>query len=565
MATPSTVSNGFPARTVLTVCTLIIALPVLSLPFLAAFPAENIWPHLVSTVLPGYVATTLRLMLGVGALTFLIGVATAWFVTMHRFPGQAFFRWALLLPLAMPAYVVAYVYTDLLEYAGPVQRGLRALAGWHSAREYSFPEIRSLGGAIVVMGLVFYPYVYLLARGAFLEQSVASLEASRTLGCSPWAAFRRVALPGARPAIAVGLSLVLMETLNDFGTVDFFGVNAMTAGVFDVWLNMDNLGGAAQLSLVMLIFVIALVTIERLSRRRQRHYTPRAVRRPAEPSRLRGWQAAGAFGLCAIPVGFGFFIPVAILARYALRNLPEAFDGAFVRHAANSFWLALGSAVLTLIVGMAYAYAMRLRPQPYIRCLARSASLGYAVPGAVLAIGVLVPFAAIDNSVDAAAREWLGVSTGLLLSGTPLAILFAYSVRFLTVSLGGIESSLAKVTPSMDMAARTLGLRPGQVFLRVHLPLIRVGMLAAGTIVFVDCMKELPATLLLRPFDFDTLATHLYQFASDEQIEQAALGALTIALVGLAPVVVLSRTMARRRRPGQPRPAAPSGELPAVA
>jgi iron(III) transport system permease protein len=541
----------------------LVAVPIASLPILAFFPEENIWPHLLSTVLPRYVLTTVALMAGVGLGTVLLGVLSAWLVTMYRFPGSGLLEWALLLPLAMPAYVVAYVYTDLLEFAGPVQSALRSLFGWDTVRDYWFPEIRTLGGAVAMMSVVFYPYVYLLARSAFLEQPVAALEASRTLGCTPWGAFLRVALPSARPAIAVALALVLMETLNDFGTVDFFGVQTMTVGVYDVWLNMGNLGGAAQIACVMLVFVVALVLLERGSRRRHRHYSARGSHDPGSRSELRGWRRAGATAFCTAGVALGFLIPTVVLGYHAARYWGRAWTPEFSRFAANSFLLASAAALVTLALGMVLAYGARLREGRYVAVVMRLACLGYAVPGAVLAIGVLVPFAALDNTIDALARRWFDVSTGLVLSGTPLAILFAYAVRFLTVPAGSIESSLSKVTPSMDMASRTMGCGPAETFVRVHLPLIRGGMLAAATIVFVDCMKELPATLLLRPFNFDTLATHIYQYASDEQIEMAALGALTIVLVGLAPVVILSRSM--RRRPGRREPSGVPVEVVAAA
>ncbi|MFT5391556.1 MAG: iron(III) transport system permease protein [Gammaproteobacteria bacterium] len=524
-----------------------VLVPILCLPWLALFPEENIWPHLFRTVLPNYVMSTLELMIGVGVGTLLLGVSTAWIVTMYHFPGVRVFAWALLLPLAMPAYVVAYVYTDLLEFAGPVQSALRAAFAWNSVKDYWFPEIRSLGGAVVVMTFVLYPYVYLLARSAFLEQSVASLEASRTLGCAPWRAWWRVALPSARPAIAVGVALVLMETLNDFGTVDFFGVASMTTGIYDVWLNMGNLGGAAQIASVMLVFVVALIMVERSSRRRQRHFGSHPGRRSVHRVALVGWHRGAAVSLCTVTVAVGFLLPLSVLAWYSVRNFKQAWTDEFVGYAINSFVLASGAAITTLVLGMGLAYAVRLRAGAWSQAVSRIASLGYAVPGAVLAIGVIVPLAAFDNALDGYLRQNWGVSTGLLLSGTAFTIGFAYVVRFLAVAAGGIEASLGKVTPSMDMAARTLGVGPGKTFVRVHLPLIRSGMLGAATLVFVDCMKELPATLILRPFNFDTLATHLYQFASDEQIELAALGALTIVAVGLAPVVLLSGTMGAGR------------------
>lgn len=518
----------------------IVAIPVVVLPVLAFFPEENIWPHLSSTVLPRYLTTTLALLFGVAIGTLTFGVSTAWLVTMCRFPGRKTFTWALLLPLAMPAYVVAYVYTDLLEFAGPVQQALRAWYGWTSAQQYWFPEIRSLGGAIAMMTLVLFPYVYLLARGAFLEQSAGALEVSRTLGCGPWAAFRRVALPSARPAIAVGVSLALMEALNDFGTVDFFGVQTLSLGVYDIWLNMGNLGGAAQVGSVMLMFVVILLVLEQASRRKREHFSSSASQRQLPGMELHGLRGLGAFVLCLLLTVLGFILPGAVLANYSILYWDEAVSADVQKFATNSLLLAIGAAALTVFVGTLLAYAKRLRPGWLVGGAVWIASLGYAVPGSVLGLGVIIPLGILDNTIDEIARASFGVSTGLLFSGTVTAIVFAYGVRFLTITVGGISASLGKVTPSMDMAARTLGHGPLATFWRVHLPLIRGGMLTAGVVVFVDCMKELPATLILRPFNFDTLATHVYQFASDQQIEIAAPGALLIVLAGLLPVLLLS-------------------------
>ncbi|MCP5154780.1 MAG: iron ABC transporter permease [Ectothiorhodospiraceae bacterium] len=525
----------------------LVAMPVVVVPLLALFPSESIWAHLASTVLPGYVTTTVELMLGVACGTLAMGVGAAWLVTMCRFPGRRIFEWALLLPLAVPAYVIAYVYTDLLEYAGPVQGALRAAFGWRSAADYHFPEIRSLEGAVLMLSLVLYPYVYMLARAAFLEQSVNILDAARSLGCGPWGAFLRVSLPMARPGIVVGLSLAMMETLNDYGTVSFFAVRTLTAGLYDVWLNMGNLGGAAQIATVMLAFVAVLVVLERGSRRRRRHYQggDRMARLPGY--RLRGWRCWLAVFLCTFPFVAGFLVPALVLANHAVAELPGGWTPQFRGYALNSLGLSAAAAVAAVCASLLVSYRRRLRPNAWLTLATRVAGLGYAVPGAVLAIGVLVPLAAFDNALDALAREWLGMSTGLLLSGTVVALLLAYVVRFLAVSMGAVEASLARVTPSMDMASRTLGHGPGATFRRVHLPLVRGGVLTAALVVFVDSMKELPATLILRPFDFDTLATHVYQFASDEQIERASLGALLIVLAGLAPVIVLSRTIAATR------------------
>ncbi|MEE9266112.1 MAG: iron ABC transporter permease [Gammaproteobacteria bacterium] len=530
------------------VVALVVALPILGIPWLALFPRENIWPHLVSTVLPGYVLTTLALMLGVTFGVLTMGVTSAWLVTMCRFPGRRIFEWAMLLPMAVPAYVVAYVYTDLLEYAGPVQIGLRHLFGWQSATDYWFPEIRSLGGAIAMMSMVLYPYVYLLSRAAFLEQSVGLLDASRTLGCGPWATFFRVSLPMARPSIATGAALALMETLNDVGTVDFFAVQTLTLGIYDVWLNMGNIGGAAQIAMVMLVFVIVLLTVERQSRRRHKHYQISGRLKELPAHRLVGARGGLAFVACLLPVAAGFIIPASMLVTNSLRYFDESWTPELLQYALNSLTLSFGAALAAVCIALLLAYGRRLVGGKVVGAAVSFASVGYAVPGAVLAIGVIIPLAGADNALDAFMREHFGISTGLVFSGTVFAILFAYVVRFLAIALGSIDSSLAKVTPAMDMAARTLGHGPMATFFKVHLPLIRGGVLIGVLVVFVDCMKELPATLILRPFNFDTLATYVYQFASDELIEQASLGALGIVVAGLIPVVVLSRVITATRQ-----------------
>jgi len=538
--------NPWTAATLLVA--LVVAVPILGIPWLALFPRENIWPHLASTVLPGYVLTTLALMLGVTFGVLTMGVTSAWLVTMCRFPGRRLFEWAMLLPMAVPAYVIAYVYTDLLEYAGPVQSFLRPLFGWQTAADYWFPEIRSLGGAIAMMSLVLYPYVYLLSRAAFLEQSVGLLDASRTLGRGPWATFLRVSLPMARPSIATGVALALMETLNDVGTVDFFAVHTLTLGIYDVWLNMGNIGGAAQIAMVMLVFVIILLTVERQSRRRHKHYQTSGRLKALPAHRLEGARAHLAFVACLLPVAAGFVVPIIVLISNSLRYFDESWSPEFLRYALNSLMLSSTAAVAAICVALLLAYGKRLVGGRMVGAAVSFASFGYAVPGAVLAIGVIIPLAGFDNALDAFMRGHFGISTGLLFSGTVFAILFAYVVRFLAVALGSVDSSLSKVTPAMDMAARTLGHGPMETFFKVHLPLIRGGVLIGVLVVFVDCMKELPATLILRPFNFDTLATYVYQFASDELIEQASLGALGIVVAGLIPVVVLSRVITATRQ-----------------
>ena len=402
----------------------------------------------------------------------------------------------------------------------------------------------------MLMGLVLYPYVYLLARAAFLEQSSYMLEVSRVLGRGPVRTFVTVSLPIARPAIAVGVALALMETLNDFGTVDFFAIHTLTAGLYDVWLGMGNLGGAAQIATVMLTFVILLLTLEYIGRRNRGYYQSLRRFHAAPRIQLTGWQRWIAFSLCAMPVTAGFVIPVMLLLNYATIYFDQSWTSAFRQYALNSLILSFSAAFISVMLAIVIAYTRRLRKGTALLVASRISSLGYAVPGAVLAIGVIIPMAALDNSIDTMARKYLGFSTGLLLSGTMFALIFAYVVRFMAVSIGSVESSLSKISESMDMAARTLGYTASGTLRRFHLPLISGGIITAALVVFVDCMKELPATLILRPFNFETLATNVYQFASDEMIGESALGSLIIVLAGIIPVILMSWTIAHSRRLG---------------
>lgn len=537
--------NGWSIGTL--VIAMVALMPIVAVIYISFTPGDDIWAHLASTVLPLYISTTLLLMAGVGTGTLVIGVGTAWLVSMCRFPGKSIFEWALLLPMAMPAYVIAYLYTDMLEYAGPLQTMLRDLFGWTTRRDYWFPEIRSLGGAISMMTLVLYPYVYLLSRAAFMEQSICVLEASRVLGRGPFRSFFSVALPLARPAIIIGISLVLMETLNDFGTVDFFAVSTFTLGIYDVWLNMNNVAGAAQLASVLLVFVMVLVLAERFARRNKR-FDHTTTKYKALPGYLLEGRAGKLATLaCALPVFFGFALPAGILARYAFTYYESAMNTEFLGYALNSFMLSSLAAVLAVVIGVFMAYGVRLRNERLLKVMVRLASLGYAVPGAVLAVGVMVTLGSIDNGIDGFMRQTFGISTGLLLSGTIAAVTFGYLVRFLALSFGSVEASLAKVTPNMDGAARSLGHGPLSTLRRVHLPMIRGSILTASMMVFVDCMKELPLTIILRPFNFHTLATYVHQYASDEQLGEASLAALSIVGFGILPVIVLSLAITRSR------------------
>ena len=527
---------------------ILISLPILAVLYLAFSPDENAWPHLLSTVLPSYLKNTIILMAGVGILTLAIGTGSAWLIATYDFPGKRWLSWGLLLPFAMPAYVVAYVYTDLLEYAGLIQTGLRSLFSWNSSQDYWFPEIRSMGGAILMMSLVLYPYIYMLARAAFLEQSISLYRIARSLGSSPLQFFYRVSLPIARPALAVGLALVLMETLNDFGTVDYFAVRTLTAGLYDTWLNMGNLGGAAQIALLMVVLVVILISLERYSRRKQKQFNSRNPGAPIPTIKLKGKYAYAASILAFTPIFFGFVIPFTVLAYYAINYFEISWSSKFVTYAFNSFSLAGMAAMITLVLGLILAYSKRMNKNKATRFFVGFSSLGYAVPGAVLAIGIIIPFAAFDNFVDGIMREYFQISTGLILSGTAFAIVFSYSVRFLAVASGSIESSLDKITPNMDMASRSMGHSHLSTLIRVHMPMIRRGALTAMLVVFVDCLKELPATLILRPFNFETLATQVYQFASDELLERSALSALVIVLVGIIPVILLDKSISNKQQ-----------------
>ena len=525
----------------------LVAIPVGTVLVTAFGPSDGMWSHLVSTVLWEYVGNTLWLMIGVGIGTIVIGTSTAWLVTMYRFPGRRILSWALLLPLAVPSYILAFVITDQLEYAGNVQSALRGVFGWTSARDYWFPEIRSLGGATIVLSLVLYPYVYLLARAAFIEQCFGLFETSRTLGRGPIASFFTVAAPLARPAIAVGVALALMETLNEYGTIDFFAVPTLTAGIFDVWFNMDSIAGAAQLASVLVAFALILVAIERTSRRSRRYHDTTTRVQALPEYRLSTARGLAALVWCAAPVAFGFVLPACVLGNYAMVFYAETLEADYLDYVRNSMMLAAWAASIAALAGIGLAYGVRLSPRRAMRGLAEFATIGYAIPGAVLAVGIMVPLGHFDNALDSMSRGLFGIPLGLLISGTATALVVGYVVRFLALGYRTVDSGLSRVTPSIEGAARTLGASPARALVRVHVPLIRPSVITAALLVFVDTMKELPLTLILRPFNFDTLATFVYQYASDELLEECALGALTIVAAGVIPVVLMSRTITRSR------------------
>ena len=543
---PEWIPSGWAIATWL-IATLIL-LPILVVLGSVFADASEVWTHLADTVLAEYITNSLMLMLGVGIGVLAIGVGTAWLVTMCSFPGVRIFEWALLLPLAAPAYLLAYTYTDWLEYFGPVQTGLRSLFGWQSQADYWFPNVRSIGGAIAMFTLTLYPYVYMLARVAFLEQSVCTLEASRSLGCGPWRGFWKVALPLARPAIVAGLSLALMETLNDFGTVQYFSVQTFTTGIYRTWFGRGERIAAAQLSAMLMLFILALILLERWSRRQAKYYQANNSLQAPTVYKLGQLQGLAATLACAAPIGLGLLIPGWLLAKMTVEDWDGALGNRFYSLASNSLTVAGITAAIALLLSLILAYGQRLNGSRPIRLGVRLAAMGYGIPGAVIAVGILIPVARLDNELANAIKALFGSSPGLLISGTITALVLAYLVRFLAVSLGSVESGLAKIRPNLDDAARSLGYSPTRTLVKVHAPLMTSSLLTAIMLVFVDVMKELPATLVMRPFNFDTLAVRVYQYASDERLADAAAPALTILLVGLLPVIFLSWQITQSRK-----------------
>ncbi|MFS8038238.1 ABC transporter permease [Xanthobacter sp. AM11] len=527
---------------------LFVLLPLLALAGIAAQGSGDMWPHLIATVLPDALLQTGMLLVGVGVLTLVMAVPCAFLVATCTFPGRRVLEWALLLPLAVPGYIVAFSYLDVLHPLGPVQEALRALLGIANPRDLRLPDVRSTGGCILVLSAVLYPYVYLSARASFVLQSAAALEVARTLGASRTRAFLRIALPLARPAIVAGLTLVLLETLGDIGASEFLGVRTLTVSIYSTWVNRSNLPGAAQIALVMLSLVLVLILVERAARRAKR-FVATGSARPQAPTALTGLAGLAAAAWCAVPVTLGFLVPFTHLAVSAVRRvsetgLPERIFG----EAFTTSVIALCATALAIGLGLVVTEAQRLTRAPAASAFARLASLGYAVPGTVLAVGLLSPLAGFDNALDAAMRQAFGVSTGLILSGSGAALVAALAIRFLAIPVGGIEAGFTKLSPHLDMAARSLGCSGPATVKRIHLPLLRPALATAALLVFVDAMKELPATLLLRPLGLETLATHVYGEAARGTYEDGALAALLILLVGLGPVILLARMSASALR-----------------
>nr|WP_276121837.1 iron ABC transporter permease [Pararhizobium qamdonense] len=517
-------------------------LPIIALLLQALQGSAGLWSHLVSTILLVALADTAILLAGVGLITAILGTSTAWLVTAYAFPGRRMLEWALLLPLAVPTYIIAYAYLDILHPIGSVQGAIRWMLGYSSPREFRLPDVRSMTGCILLLGFVLYPYVYIPTRAMFLTQSANLIDASRTLGISRRAAFWHVALPLARPAVAVGVSLALMETLNDIGASEFLGVRTLTVSIYTTWVTRSDLPGASQIALSLLIVVMALVALEKWARGRQRYSSGAQRNRAFEPRRVSKGKGFVLLFAGLLPILIGFGAPALYLVTEAWKRIEFAgLSPRFLTEAFNTIVLASAATIATVLCGLLIAYASRLRPGAATAWLQRLSTLGYAAPGTVVAIGVLIVLATFDGFIDRTASAWFGVSTGLLFIGSGAALLYAYTVRFLAISAGGIDAGLQRIPMSFDHASRVLGQSAGGTFRHVHLPLSKAAITAAGLLVFVDCVKELPATLLLRPLNVETFATHLYGEAARGTYEEASIAALAIVVIGILPVILLSR------------------------
>ncbi|MEM7357522.1 MAG: iron ABC transporter permease [Pseudomonadota bacterium] len=524
----------------------LIALPMVVVIASLFSPVDADWAHVWENTLPEYVSNTLLLMLQVAVYTTLIGVGTAWLTSATEFPGRRTLSWLLVLPMAAPAYIVAYIYTDLLDFSGPVQASLRAITGLGGG-EYYFPQIRSLPGAALILSLVLYPYVYLLVRVAFLRRSATLFNSARTLGASPNRAFWQIALPAARPALAGGLALVLMETLADFGVVDYFGVPTFSTGIFRTWFAFGEKAVAMKLAAVMLLLVLALVLFEKRSRRK---IEQQSLAADYQPQRLVLTTGMGrfVFFLCTLPVLFGALIPITVLINYAWTVGDPLWGARFFDYFGNSMQVALITTLIAVAIALYLTYAGYLSNNRSNRFSIQIATIGYALPGAMLAVGLLAPVSSVDRWLTGNLEHWFGWQGGLVLTGTVTVLIYAYVVRFLTVAYNTVSSSLAQIPPIYSHAARTLGAKPARVAQSIHVPLMTNSILVAGILVFVDTVRELPATLMLRPFNFETLATRVYRLASDERIAEASTASLLIVLLGLIPVLLLNHLAARQGR-----------------
>ncbi len=536
---------GFSKRWLISsyIIAILLALPLVAIFVQSALPDEEIFSHLANTVLSTYISNTLLLMLAVCIGSILLAVPAAWVVARCHFPGRKLFQWSLLLPLAMPAYVVAYVYTDLLDYSGPVQVYLRHHFGWQSPQDYFFPDVRTLMGAAIMLSLVLFPYVYLLARTTFMEQSSSLLHAARVMGCTPWKSFWRLSLPMARPALAVGAALVAMETAADFATVSYFAVPTLTTAVYDTWLGYGSLSAAAKLSSIMLLVVFCMVGVERFGRRRQKLFQKQSQLNEQDRYQLSPVKQFVATSYCGGLLFFAFLLPFMILLDYGWRYFDVSWNDEFIQYSFNSLYISIIASLITLVVAVILMFVRRVSPRKLDLFPSRLASTGYALPGTVLAIGVLSPLSHLDFAIDDIYIFFGQQGPGLLFSGSVFVLVFAFVVRFAAIAIGSVESSYKRISPTLDMASITMGLKPRLLLWRVHLPLLQKGIFTGLLLVFIESMKELPAALLLRPVGFENLATYVFQFVSDEQLELGALAAIVIVLVGLVPLIYLNRSL----------------------
>ncbi len=526
-----------------------LALPIIAIAWIALTGSLDDLAHLVTSVVPRATGRTLVLMAGTACLTGITGIATAWLIASCDFPGRRILSAALVLPLAMPTYLAAYAFGEFFDFTGPLQTGLRAIFGWTSAKEYWFFDLRNTGGAIFVLGSVLYPYIYLTCRSMFLMQGRTAADVARTLGAGSLRVLFRVQIPMARPAIIVGLTLVMMETLNDIGAVEYLGVQTLTFSIYDTWLNRGSLSGAAQIAVILLLFVVILTIIEKIARRRQRFSNTTTTSAVANSIRipLGGWKKWTALGLCLLPVCCGFLIPSLVLGGYAIKRLDGFFSTRLLAALGNSLVVSLSAALITVILAFTLSYAHRTSRSWMTTLAGRIVAFGYGIPGTVLAIGVLIPLSGLDNAIDGFMRTQFGYSTGLVLSGTTVAIIYACSVRFFAMCEGTLDAGFQKLSPNLDMASRTLGRTRAQTLRTVLLPMMRPATLTAALFVFIETMKELSATILLRPFGFNSLATLVYEDASRSKVEDASVPAMIIILAGLIPVILVSRSMERAR------------------
>jgi len=520
----------------------LIFLPIVTI-FTGAFESTNDnWEHIKKVILPEYIYNSLLLTLGVSLGSLLLGIPTAWLTAVCSFPFKRTIVMMLILPMAMPAYIIAYTYTGLLDFSGPVQSELRNFMGWEYG-DYYFPEIRSISGAVVMLSLVLYPYVYLLARATFLNQSANVIEVSRLLNSGPWESFIRIALPLSRPAVIVGLSLVVMETLADYGTVSYFGVSVFTTGIFRTWFGLGDYSTASKMAVLLLIFIFLLVLAERSSRKKSKYYNSVGTKTRFTGYKLTKYRLFIVFLICLFPIIFGFILPIIQLSIWAYLTWENSIGNKFVELFYNSVTLSAIASIVSLITAFSITYCQRILPTRKIKLVVRLTSLGYALPGTIIAVGVIIPLAFIDHKIDTFSNIYLNISTGLIFSGSIVAIQFAYLVRFLSISINTIESGLEKIRPNMDKSSYSLGVSSEQTFIRIHLPILKISVLTSILLVFVDVIKELPATLILRPFDFNTLAVKAYELASDERLTDASIPALAIILAGLLPLIFISNSI----------------------